>query len=83
MSEYVEMFQDGTIFTRPWTKEELAQQKKDKKEFAAQQAAEEAAVAQKKASIQSAVDKLSKLGLNDDEISTVLGFDHNTIIGSM
>lgn len=77
------MFQDGTIFTRPWTKEEKAQQKKDKKDIVAQQAAQEAAVAQKKASIQSAVDKLAKLGLNDDEISTVLGFDPNTAIGSL
>lgn len=83
MSEYIEMFQDGTIFTRPWTKEELAQQKKDKKEFAAQKAAQETAIAQKKASIESAVEKLAKLGLNDDEISTVLGFDPNTAIGSL
>lgn len=81
--EYVETFPDGTTFERPWTPEELAQQKKDKKEFAAQQAAQEAAVVQKKASIQSAVDKLAKLGLNDDEISTVLGFDPNTAIGSL
>ena len=41
--QYVETFADGTVFERPWTPEELAQQAKDRDDFAAAQAAADAA----------------------------------------
>ena len=69
--EYVETFPDGTVFERPWTPEELAQQQKDREDFAAAQAAAEAAAATAAANAAAAIAHAKSLGFTDAMISAM------------
>ena len=73
MNEYVETFADGTVFTRPWNEDELAQFEKDRIDNEERQLAETAAKNARDAARESAIAKLSKLGLNEEEIQAVIG----------
>ena len=66
--EYVETFPDGTVFERPWTPEELAQQAKDRDDLAAAQAAQEAAAAANAAATANAIAHAKSLGFTDEMI---------------
>ena len=66
--EYVETFPDGTVFERPWTPEELAQQAKDRDDWAAAQAAAEAAAAANAAATADAIAHAKSLGFTDEMI---------------
>jgi hypothetical protein len=66
--QYVETFADGTVFERPWTPEELAQQAKDRDDFAAAQAAAEAAAAANAAATADAITHAKSLGFTDEMI---------------
>jgi hypothetical protein len=68
MSEYVETFPDGTVFERPWTPEELAQQQKDRDDYAAAQAAAEAAAMATDTAIAEAIEHAKSLGFTDEMI---------------
>lgn len=63
--EYVETFPDGTVFERPWTPEELAQQQKDRDDYAAAQAEQEAAAATAAANAAAAIAHAKSLGFTD------------------
>lgn len=69
--QYVETFADGTVFERPWTPEELAQQAKDRDDFAAAQAAQEAAAATAAANAQAAIAHAKSLGFTDAMIGAM------------
>jgi hypothetical protein len=71
MSEYVETFADGTVFERPWTPEELAQQQKDRDDYAAAQAAAEAAAATSAANAAAAIAHAKSLGFTDEMIGAM------------
>jgi hypothetical protein len=71
MSEYVETFPDGTIFERPWTPEELAQQTKDRDDYAAAQAAQAAAAAAAAKNAADAIAHAKSLGFTDAMISAM------------
>lgn len=73
MSQYVETFADGTVFTRPWNEDELAQFEKDRIDNEERMLAETAAKNARDAAKESAIAKLSKLGLNEEEIQAVIG----------
>ncbi len=68
---YVETFPDGTVFERPWTPEELAQQAKDRDDWAAAQAAAEAATAANSAATAAAIAHAKTLGFTDEMISVM------------
>ncbi len=69
--EYVETFPDGTVFERPWTAEELAQQAKDREDFAAAQAARETAAATAAQNAADAIAHARSLGFTDAMISVM------------
>lgn len=69
--EYVETFSDGTVFERPWTPEELAQQAKDRDDYAAAQAAAEAAAATATANAAAAIAHAKSLGFTDAMIGAM------------
>ena len=69
--EYVETFADGTVFERPWTPEELAQQEKDRDDYAAAQAAAEAAAAANATATAAAIAHAKSLGFTDEMISAM------------
>ena len=69
--EYVETFPDGTVFERPWTPEELAQQQKDRDDDAAAQAAQAAAAATAAANGAAAIAHAKSLGFTDAMISAM------------
>ena len=69
--EYVETVPDGTVFERPWTPEELAQQQKDRDDYAAAQAAQEAAAAMAAANAAAAIAHAKSLGFTDAMISAM------------
>jgi hypothetical protein len=71
MSEYVETFPDGTVFQRPWTPEELAQQQKDRDDYAASQAAQAAAAAAAAKNAADAIAHAKSLGFTDAMISAM------------
>lgn len=73
MSQYVETFADGTVFTRPWNEDELAQFEKDRIDNEERVLAETAAKNARDAARESAIAKLSTLGLNEEEIQAVIG----------
>jgi hypothetical protein len=79
MSKYVETFADGTVFTRPWNEDELAQFEKDRIDNEERQLAETAAKNARDAARESAIAKLSTLGLNEEEIQAVLGSSNASI----
>lgn len=79
MNEYVETFADGTVFTRPWNEDELAQFEKDRIDNEERILAETAAKNARDAARESAIAKLSKLGLNEEEIQAVLGSSNASI----
>jgi hypothetical protein len=69
--EYVETFADGSVFERPWTPEELAQQEKDRDDYAAAQAAAEAAAAITAKNAADAIAHAKSLGFTDEMISAM------------
>jgi hypothetical protein len=71
MSEYVETFPDGSVFERPWTAEELAQQQKDRDDYAAAVAAQQAAAAVAAKNAADAVAHAKSLGFTDAMISAM------------
>lgn len=74
MADVLEIFADtGEVIERDFTPEELAQKEIDAAEYAAQLAAIEEEKAAKEAAQQSAIKKLKKLGLNEEEISAIIG----------
>lgn len=79
MSQYVETFADGTVFTRPWNEDELAQFEKDRIDNEERQLAETAAKNARDAAKESAIAKLSTLGLNEEEIQAILGSSNASI----
>lgn len=62
-----------TIIERDFTAEELAQREADLAAWEAQEAERVAAVEAAAAARESAVGKLKKLGLTDDEVSALIG----------
>ena len=70
-SQYVETFSDGTVFERPWTPEELAQQAKDRDDYAAAQAVQEAAAATAAANAAAAIAHAKSLGFTDAMITAM------------
>lgn len=74
MTDVIEIFADtGEVIERDFTPEELAQRELDTAEFEKAKAEEEAANAAKLASRESAMQKLAALGLNEDEIKSIIG----------
>ena len=73
MSQYIETFPDGTTFERDWTAEELAQFETDRINNEARVLAEAEATAERLAARESAMAKLAALGLNINEIETIVG----------
>ena len=73
MSQYIETFQDGTTFERDWTPEELAQFETDRINNETRVLAEAEATAERLAVRESAMAKLAALGLNINEIETIVG----------
>ena len=73
MSQYIETFQDGTTFERDWTEQELAQFETDRIDNEARVLAESDATAERLAARESAMAKLAALGLNINEIETIVG----------
>jgi hypothetical protein len=71
MSEYVETFPDGTVFERPWTPEELAQQQKDRDDYAAAQAAQAATAAANATATAAAIAHAKSLGFTDEMIAVM------------
>jgi hypothetical protein len=70
MSEIIYVMEDGK--KRKATAEEIAQFEKDQAEAAEQARLIEAEQQAKEAARQSAIDKLKKLGLNDEEIAALV-----------
>jgi hypothetical protein len=79
MSQYVETFADGTVITRPWNEEELAQFEKDRIDNEERELAVTAAKNAREAAMQSAISKLSALGLDESEIQAVIGSSNASI----
>lgn len=74
MADVLEIFADtGEVIERDFTPEELVQKEIDAAEYAAQLAAIEKEKAAKEATQQSAIKKLKKLGLNEEEINAIIG----------
>ena len=71
MSQYIETFQDGTVIERPWNKNELAQQAKDKADYAAAQKAAAEKAAAEAAATAAAVAHAKSLGFTDAMISVM------------
>jgi hypothetical protein len=71
MSEYVETFQDGTVIERPWTKDELAQQAKDKADYSAAQKAAADKAAIEAAATAAAMAHAKSLGFTDEMIAVM------------
>lgn len=63
----------GQVIERDFTEEELAQRELDAAEYAAAQAAREQEETNKLAAKQSAIAKLTALGLDENEIAAILG----------
>jgi hypothetical protein len=63
----------GEVIERDFTPEELAQREKDVADFAAAEAARIAEEKAKTAAKESALKKLAKLGLSEEEVSAILG----------
>lgn len=63
----------GQVIERNFTEEELAQRELDAAEYAAAQAAREQEETNKLAAKQSAIAKLTALGLDENEIAAILG----------
>lgn len=74
MADIIEIFADtGIVIERDFTEEELAQRELDAAEYAAAQAAREQEETNKLAAKQSAIAKLTALGLDENEIAAILG----------
>lgn len=74
MADVLEIFADtGEVIERDFTPEELAQREVDAAAYAAAQAQAEAEAAAKVAARESAMQKLAGLGLNEQEISAIIG----------
>ena len=73
MTQYIETFPDGTTFERDWTEQELAQFETDRIDNEARVLAESDATAERLAARESAMAKLAALGLNINEIETIVG----------
>ena len=73
MTQYIETFPDGTTFERDWTEQELAQFETDRIDNEARVLAESDATAERLAVRESAMAKLAALGLNINEIETIVG----------
>ena len=71
MTQYIETFQDGTIIERPWTKDELAQQAKDKADNAAAHKAAADKAAADAAATTAAVAHAKSLGFTDAMIAVM------------
>ena len=71
MSQYIETFPDGTVIERPWTKEELAQQAKDKADNAAAQKAAADKAAADVAATSAAIAHAKSLGFTDAMIAVM------------
>ena len=71
MSEYIETFPDGTVIERPWNKEELAQQAKDKADYSAAQKAAADKAATEAAATSAAVAHAKSLGFTDAMIGVM------------
>jgi poly-gamma-glutamate capsule biosynthesis protein CapA/YwtB (metallophosphatase superfamily) len=69
--EYVETFPDGTVIERPWTPEELAQQRKDRDDYAAARAAAESAAATAAKNAADAIAHAKSLGFTDAMITAM------------
>lgn len=67
------VYPDGTTETRDATSEEVAQREADLAAFAAEEAARQQAITDAEAAKQSAKDKLSALGLTEEEIRAIAG----------
>lgn len=74
MADIIEIFADtGIVIERDFTEEELLQRELDAAEYAAAQAAREQEETNKLAAKQSAIAKLTALGLDENEIAAILG----------
>ena len=73
MTQYIETFPDGTTFERDWTPEELAQFETDRIDNEARVLAESDATAERLAVRESAMAKLTALGLSDVEVAAIVG----------
>jgi hypothetical protein len=74
MADVVEVYAlTGEVIERKFTKEEKAQRKIDAEEFAIVQKMAEEAELKKQQDLQSAFDKLSALGLTEDEVKAIVG----------
>lgn len=71
MTEYIETFPDGTVIERSWTKDELAQQAKDKADYAAAQKAAADKAAAEAAATAAAVAHAKSLGFTDAMIGVM------------
>jgi hypothetical protein len=71
MSQYVETFADGTVIERPWNKDELAQQAKDKADYAAAQKAAADKAAADSAATAAAIAHAKSLGFTDAMIGVM------------
>ena len=71
--EITTTYADGTVETRWSTPEEIAQREADLVAFEADRVAREAAIAEAAAKRASAKAKLAALGLDDDEITAIVG----------
>ena len=70
--EITTVWPDGRTETRMATPEEIAQREADLVQFEADRVAREAAIAEAEAKRQSARAKLAALGLDDDEINSIV-----------
>lgn len=68
VQEYVETFADGTVFERPWTPEELDQQRQDREAYEAYVVAMDAEASAYLKDVEEALKKLKSLGFTDGMI---------------
>jgi len=71
MSQYIETFQDGTVIERPWNKDELAQQAKDKVDNASAVKAAADKAAADAAATSAAIAHAKSLGFTDAMIGVM------------
>ena len=71
MSQYIETFQDGTVFERDWTAEELAQFEADRIDNETRTAAAAAAEVERVEATAAAVAHARSLGFTDQMISVM------------
>ena len=71
MTQYIETFQDGTVFERDWTAEELAQFEIDRIDNETRTAAAAAAEAERLAATAAALAHARSLGFTDEMIAVM------------